>query len=171
MFSLASLPSNGDLLVLTDELSSPADFLIHRIVSTHLKEAREPKCLFLSVSESLARLKAILGKSVSSVVCKAVTICSSHKLQYTQSDSFFYIDVGSRVGPPIKAQGPSPNSLLRPLLDLTRKKVTEWSNPESNILVVLDDISTLEWIGFQAADLLRFIRALAALCRKVSQTN
>lgn len=64
MFSLSGLPSLGELLVLTDQISSPADFLIHRILTTHLKETNGSKCLFLSVSESLTRLKAIAGKSV-----------------------------------------------------------------------------------------------------------
>lgn len=35
-------------------------------------------------------------------------------------------------------------------------------------LIILDDISTLEWIGFPLLDVSRFIRALVAACRRVS---
>ena len=33
--------------------------------------------------------------------------------------------------------------------------------------MILDDISTLEWIGYPTPDLLRFVHALSATCRKV----
>jgi hypothetical protein len=35
-------------------------------------------------------------------------------------------------------------------------------------LVIVDDISTLEWIGFSLLDVSRFVRALVAVCRRVS---
>lgn len=34
-------------------------------------------------------------------------------------------------------------------------------------LVILDDLSTLEWIGFARLDILRFVRALRIACQKV----
>ena len=68
MASFQNLVSSGQLLVLTDQIQSPADFLIHRTLTAHLKEASKPKCLFISISESLAKLKAIAGKSVRRLV-------------------------------------------------------------------------------------------------------
>ena len=38
----------------------------------------------------------------------------------------------------------------------------------SNRLVVLDDVSTLEWIGYSPIDIIRFVRAVRSLCLKVS---
>jgi hypothetical protein len=35
------------------------------------------------------------------------------------------------------------------------------------MLVILDDITILEWIGFPLIDVIRFSRALRALCQKV----
>ena len=34
-------------------------------------------------------------------------------------------------------------------------------------LVILDDVSVLEWIGFSLVDVVRFVRALRAACLKV----
>jgi hypothetical protein len=69
MISPFDLPS-GVLLLVTDQLSSPADFVLHRSLIEHLKGAtksdttRPKKALVLSVSEDLARWKAIAAKSV-----------------------------------------------------------------------------------------------------------
>ena len=40
---------------------------------------------------------------------------------------------------------------------------------EAKVLVVLDDIAALEWIGVPLVDILRFARALCATCRKVTR--
>ncbi len=37
-------------------------------------------------------------------------------------------------------------------------------------LIILDDISTLQWIGFEACDIHWFLRALKALCAKVCRS-
>jgi hypothetical protein len=66
MFSPFELPS-GILLLVTDQLSSPADFVLHRSLIDHLKGAKSDspkKAIVLSVSEDLARWKAIAAKSV-----------------------------------------------------------------------------------------------------------
>ena len=39
--------------------------------------------------------------------------------------------------------------------------------PTSGSVVILDDVSTLEWIGFSAPDIIRFVRALRVACHKV----
>jgi hypothetical protein len=66
MFSPFDLPS-GVLLLVTDQLSSPADFLLHRSLLDHLKAAKSDnpkKTIVLSVSEDLTRWKSIAAKSV-----------------------------------------------------------------------------------------------------------
>lgn len=64
----------GVILLITDELSAPADFALHRALATHLKvplhqeeEGLEPKlrALILSISEDYGRWKALASKSVS----------------------------------------------------------------------------------------------------------
>ncbi len=55
-------------------------------------------------------------------------------------------------------------SQLRPLYD---KILDEASDEHGHNLVILDDISSLEWTGIPLQDILRFARALTALCRKV----
>jgi hypothetical protein len=65
MFPPPQLPSPEQFLLVTDELAAPADFLLHRILGTHLKDAKRSKIVILSVSEGLARWKAIAAKSVS----------------------------------------------------------------------------------------------------------
>jgi hypothetical protein len=68
MFSPFDLPC-GVLLLVTDQLSSPADFLLHRSLIDHLKGAKSDnpkKTIVLSVSEDLARWKSIATKSVCS---------------------------------------------------------------------------------------------------------
>jgi hypothetical protein len=37
----------------------------------------------------------------------------------------------------------------------------------ADVLVIVDDLATLDWLGFSVLDITRFCRALAAACRKV----
>ena len=67
-----SFPFNlpqGIVLLITDQLSSPADFLLHKYLYQHLKkqnktDASLTKATILSVSEGLARWKAVASRSV-----------------------------------------------------------------------------------------------------------
>lgn len=42
---------------------------------------------------------------------------------------------------------------------------------DGDTMVILDDITSLEWIGFPQLDLIRFSRALRSLCFKVTTHN
>lgn len=42
---------------------------------------------------------------------------------------------------------------------------------DSGALVILDDVSSLEWMGYSTSDLCRFCRALRALCSKVNHSE
>jgi hypothetical protein len=64
MFPPPEILSHSQLLLITDELPSPADFLLHRILASQLRENAPGKAIILSVSEDLARWKAIAAKSV-----------------------------------------------------------------------------------------------------------
>jgi len=63
LFSPFDLP-NGILLLITDGLAAPADFVLHRCLATHLKENKKSNTVILSVSEGISRWKALASKSV-----------------------------------------------------------------------------------------------------------
>lgn len=56
----------GIILLITDELGAPGNFLLHRALAQHLKT--DKTALVLSVSESLARWKALATKSVRNMI-------------------------------------------------------------------------------------------------------
>ena len=55
---------------------------------------------------------------------------------------------------------------LRPLFDLLQSALHKTDHGDAK-LVILDDIATLEWIGFSLLDVSRFARALRGACLKV----
>jgi len=60
------------ILLITDELAAPADFVLHRTLTTHLKkpiqrvegQQNKTRAVILSVSEGLGRWKALASKLV-----------------------------------------------------------------------------------------------------------
>lgn len=64
MFPPNGLPLPGELLLITDELLAPADFLLHRYLNSHLKESQESPVVLVSISEDIGRWKVIAGKLV-----------------------------------------------------------------------------------------------------------
>ena len=66
-----SAPIAGQLVLITDQLAAPADFLLHQILAAYIKAAAydgastRPKAVVVSVSEPLARWKAVAARSVS----------------------------------------------------------------------------------------------------------
>ncbi|KAJ7647802.1 hypothetical protein FB45DRAFT_782758 [Roridomyces roridus] len=155
MISPFDLPQ-GILLLVTDQLASPADFVLHRSLIEHLKNAKpnakKRKAIVLSVSEHLARWKATAAKS------------NVNLEQKTASGSFVFIDVLERVPPPDNALPGDP--VLRPILDAVVSVLDE----SEDTLVIVDDLAVLEWIGFALLDITRFCRALHATCRKARAT-
>ncbi|KAJ6518672.1 hypothetical protein C8R45DRAFT_1057519 [Mycena sanguinolenta] len=155
MFSPFDLPS-GILLLVTDQLASPADFVLHRALIDHLKGTNlenSKKAIVFSVSQDLTRWTAITAKS------------NLHLDQKISSGALIFVDVLERVRPP---DTDSSAPILRPILD-TVTSVLEQHNG-SDVLVIVDDLSTLDWIGFSVLDITRFCRALAAACRKANAT-
>ncbi|KAJ6509189.1 hypothetical protein C8R47DRAFT_12630 [Mycena vitilis] len=157
MFSPFDLPS-GILLLVTDQLSSPADFVLHRGLVDHLKGAKSEiptkKVIMLSVSEGITRWKAIAAKS------------NLHLDQQSASGGFVFIGVLERVSP--ADLDPNDMPVLRPILDAVTSALG--GNDELETLVIVDDLATLDWLGFSVLDITRFCRALAAACRKAKAT-
>lgn len=86
---------------------------------------------------------------------------------YTASDSLLFIDVLSVVSTPSRRPATSSTqAALYPAFDLVCKTLEKFQS-DAEIMVIIDDIASLEWIGFSLSDVLRFSRALCALCRKV----
>ncbi|KAH8107669.1 hypothetical protein BXZ70DRAFT_4442 [Cristinia sonorae] len=152
MFPPASLPTPNELLLITDQLASPADFLLHRFVSSHLKQSKNPRCLIVSLSETLTRWKVLAGKA---------NINLTH---YISSGSVRMID--SRSLPQARPNGQG--ARLKPLYDLVFVELQSFAAESTGSLVVLDDVALLEWTGFSPEEITRFVRALFAACRKVS---
>ncbi|KAJ3561890.1 hypothetical protein NP233_g9916 [Leucocoprinus birnbaumii] len=152
-----NLPENIVLLI-TDTLPSPASFLLHKALASHLKSLTNTRrtATVISVSEDLAKWKSIASRSNLNVN------------QQIESGALTFIDTLPLVQPP------SPDSsrnqpALRPLLDSIVNSFTS-NIEESERLVILDDVSTLEWIGFSLLDVSRFVRALVAACRHANAT-
>ncbi|KZT10582.1 uncharacterized protein LAESUDRAFT_692730 [Laetiporus sulphureus 93-53] len=154
MFPLTGLPLPQELLLITDELASPADFILHRSLATHLKSGQDARCIILSVSEDAARWNAIAGRSnLNLAPCLA-------------SQSVVLIEAESILTHPERHEFSSKSS-LKALYDRIRDAVGETpSGLEPKTLVVVDDLAALEWIGMPVQELFRFVRALYAICRK-----
>lgn len=170
MLSPFNLPE-AILLLITDQLSSPADFLLHRSLHAHLKESKHNKSVILSVSEGIARWKAIAPKNVChqhgfyyllpELIHNLIVYENQNLAMHMEAESLEFIDVVSDVQAVID---PSVKPSLRPIFERVSKSL-DGSNSGSS-LVVLDDITSLEWIGFPTLDIWRFTRALRALCIK-----
>jgi len=148
MYPTADLLAARKPVLVTDQLQAPADFLIFRTVTTHLKENKQNRCIILSPFNDVPRWKAIASKSALSVD------------QLVTSGSLKLVDILSHVQ--------SGADTLRPLLDLVQTFVNDASTTAPHFLVVFDGISTLEWLGFTATEVGRLSRALSSFCRKYS---
>jgi hypothetical protein len=65
---------------------------------------------------------------------------------------------------PQSSSSDAPNN-LRPIYDRVQACMSK--SDDDSMLVILDDITILEWIGFPLIDIIHFSRALRALCQKV----
>ena len=82
------------------------------------------------------------------------------------SGSVEFVDVLALVQPQ-SSSSDGPNN-LRPIYDRVQACMTKSStNDDDSMLVILDDITILEWIGFPLIDIIHFSRVLRALCQKV----
>ncbi|KAH7888904.1 hypothetical protein F5I97DRAFT_1935330 [Phlebopus sp. FC_14] len=156
MFPPLELVSYIGLILITDELPAPADFLIHRFLSSRLKDRDAPrsKCIMLAVSEDIERIKAVASKS---------------NINILQNGRFKHIDLPALL----EGSGDTKEDLdgprLRRVFDILSSELPQKPSDDKS-LVILDDISTLEWLGFSVLDLSRFMRALRAVCIKSGAT-
>jgi hypothetical protein len=64
-FSLTELLTSSGPLLITDQLASPGDFLLHQLLSEYVKNFPDGKCVIISTSQDLTKWKAISSRSVS----------------------------------------------------------------------------------------------------------
>ncbi|KAG8214085.1 hypothetical protein J3R82DRAFT_10843 [Butyriboletus roseoflavus] len=155
-FPPADLASHVGLVLITDELQAPADFLIHRFLNLRLKDSKRSRCLFLSVSEDIERIKSVASKS---------------NLNISQNARFKFVDVYSHLEESEESEEPDASSRdtrlgLWRIFDLVSTELRS-GQEDAKTLVILDDIATLEWLGYSVLELSRLCRALRALCLKV----
>jgi len=148
MYPTADLLAVKKPVLITDRLAAPADFLVFRTVTTHLKENKQNRCIVLSTFNDVPRWKVIASKSALNVD------------QLIAAGLLKFVDILSHVQPGA--------STLRPLLDLVQTFANDASTTTSHLLVVFDAISTLEWLGFNTTEAGRLSRALSSFCRKSS---
>ncbi|KAF6758969.1 hypothetical protein DFP72DRAFT_887126 [Ephemerocybe angulata] len=164
MFSPFDIPS-GAFTLITDELSAPADFLLHGAVNACIKEhatkarvpglraksesGAGPTVLVLSSSVDLARWKAISSKQ------------NVNLAQHLTNGTVKFVDVACEEGGEM---------YLSSVFNSISANVGSSSDVLSERLVILDDVSTLEWIGFSPLDIMRFVRALRISCHKANWT-
>ncbi|KAF8557662.1 hypothetical protein OG21DRAFT_233710 [Imleria badia] len=160
-FPPPDLASHIGLILITDEIQAPADFLIHGFLNLRLKDSKQSRCLLLSVSEDIERIRSVASKS---------------SLNISQNARFKFIDVYSHLEESEAAGGSdapdtSPrDSQLRRIFDLVSTELRSAPDSDGKSLVILDDIATLEWLGYSVLELSRLCRALRALCLKESAT-
>ena len=63
--SLPTTPAPGDLLLVTDELGAPADFVLYRALSSYLKTSGpSARAIIVSAQSTRPTWTAVLAKSV-----------------------------------------------------------------------------------------------------------
>ncbi|KAI9571177.1 hypothetical protein HD554DRAFT_2321057 [Boletus coccyginus] len=151
-FPPPGLASHVGLVLITDELQAPADFLIHKFLNLCLKDLKR----------SRERIRSVASKS---------------GLNTSQNARFKFIDVYSHLEESESEESESDvpdvsprDSRLRRIFDLVSTELRTGQNDNGNNLVILDDIATLEWLRYSVLELSRLCRALRALCLKESAT-
>ena len=170
-FSVNELVTSSGPVVITDQLASPADFLLHQLLSEYVKSSPDAKCIIVSTAQDLPKWKAISSRSVSQRCSflraySCLHLWSTQGLNLTQKleqGSIVFIDVPTQL-PDLS---PSDGASLLPLFDLIRNSVERLKDAQ-NTLVIFDELATFEWIGHSTLDISRFARALVAYCAKES---
>jgi hypothetical protein len=169
MFSPFDVPS-GVLLLVTDQLSSPADFLLHGSLIDHLKRAKSDnpnKTVVLSVSEDLTRWKSIVAKSV----CYFRRALSKSRFNASR----ICISTKKRPRVPLSLSTFSNASVLRILTLPHLACARSWMRCCLHSIQMKAQIRWSSWTIWPRStgsgsllDITRFSHALAAACRKVS---
>ncbi|KAJ3765950.1 hypothetical protein FB446DRAFT_654531 [Lentinula raphanica] len=175
-FDLLDIPKDIILLI-TDQLHSPGDFALYRSLISHIKQNQNQQRssrlrVVISTGQHISRWDAILAKS------------NVNLSQQIAAKTVHFVDMSSSIPQAQtevkgeKGQGGNPfNTLFKKvasLFDQFETTATEHDTTHrgagAGALVILDDVSVLEWIGYETMEIVRLCRALRALCIKNQAT-
>ncbi|WVW82014.1 hypothetical protein I302_104019 [Kwoniella bestiolae CBS 10118] len=154
--SSSSLPPPRSHLIISDTLASPGHFATYHLLSSALgKEKR--KVIWVDFrGEGRASWEAILKK----IGTPLPPLTSNSFIHISPSSLPSSIKVSTKNTPRLFDGNDAPS--LRETYDTTLSHLTEHS------LVILDGLSELDWIGFSALEISKFVRAVFA---KVKLSN
>ncbi|KIJ34830.1 hypothetical protein M422DRAFT_34930 [Sphaerobolus stellatus SS14] len=170
-------PPPGHLVLVTDHLTAPADFLLHRALALSLKRASEnPKVqsrvVIVSLANDFSQWAAIASKS------------NINLRQHLKNGSLAYVDGLSLSGyngnteflnsewyttvDSLFATAAEPS--LKGIYDAisTSLRDIQPNDSAAQSLIILDDITMLEFLGIPSLTTSRFLRALRALSHRHS---
>jgi hypothetical protein len=85
----SKLPPPGHVLLITDQLESSAEFLLHRALSLRLKHSKGGRCILVSTTQDYGHWKAVAARSNLALE------------NYIKSESFVFIDATTRLALPL----------------------------------------------------------------------
>ncbi|KAG8961228.1 hypothetical protein FRC00_012913 [Tulasnella sp. 408] len=146
--SPSALPTGGQLLLITDDLVSPADFLLHGAVNMFFKEHKTGRVVAVSSLDE-THWKTVSQKLASPRLGLNLT-------PHLASNAFELLDPSRFFGSSPEAKG-----TLRRLYDEIYQRIPRTADASASPqLLVIDDISVLEWISAEPTAAIRFIRAI-----------
>lgn len=169
MFDPSAIPlSTGQLLVVTDKIAAPADFVIVNILNSRLKASTQRRCVFVSFSQGFTHWSSICSRSVRSQSFNQVNLTFKEypfqspatNLNNAIADtSLTFVDAHAEVlTKSLKTVYTKISKALEPVNMLSA------NNPTT---VIIDGLSQAEWTGLPIAEVKRFVRAANALCTRV----
>ncbi|KZT30797.1 hypothetical protein NEOLEDRAFT_1052965 [Neolentinus lepideus HHB14362 ss-1] len=148
-FPPPDLLSSRQVVIVTDQILSPANFLLHRTLASHFKDHKDARCIVLLVSESISRWNAIASRATVNLAA------------LIESQALRFLDMVKDIQPHLGTDDSTRSTLIRSLLQEQGD-----AQADQPTLILLDDISTLEWMGYATNELVKFLRALSILARK-----
>ncbi|CAE6474731.1 unnamed protein product [Rhizoctonia solani] len=173
------VPQAGQVLLVTDSPASSAQFLVQALLQSQLKregEAFGRGCIIISVDHDFAHISAIAARSnlnLAQSIRDGALVYVDALSQASQPPSNLDDGVGAPDGPPTTPGiviCPPLATSLRPLYDVIQQAFERLSPNAVGKLLILGDVSTLEWMGIPATEVSRFVRAVRALAVKASSS-
>ncbi|TFK71463.1 hypothetical protein BDN72DRAFT_764866 [Pluteus cervinus] len=155
---------DGGVILVTDELASPADYLLHKCLGDFLKGPASTSRHGLSALPGKDSNSQVVVVPVSEGLFRWKAIASRSNLNWDQmvgAGRIKIVEVSISFAPQVL------KSLFESLVSMLD---SSQDPPGQRVLVILDDISTFQWVGFESLDIQRFLRALKALCTKTKAT-
>ncbi|KAF8754535.1 Elongation complex protein 6 [Rhizoctonia solani] len=157
------VPQIGQVLLITDTPASSAQFLVQAVLQSQLKREGEASantraCVLVSVDHDFAHISAVAARS---------NLNLSHCIR---DRTLVYVDALTQAPQPLGdlADGvsapddrhttagivtcPPLATSLRPLYDVIQQALEQLSPSATGKLLILSDVSSLEWIGIPATE-------------------